>query len=76
MDQCSGEVLWRTCQEAGPVSDEKRSKPGKALSCLPSCCVFLVHELSLQFLTYLLILVVNEYLHKYEFSKMGLHRNN
>lgn len=40
MDQCSGEVLWRTCQEAGPVSDEKRSKSGKALTFLPSCCIF------------------------------------
>lgn len=76
LDQCSGEVLWRTCQEAGPVSDEKRSKPGKAFTCLPLCCVVLMHELSLNILTYLLILVVNEHLHKYKFSQMVLHRNN
>jgi len=75
MDQCSGEVLWRTCQEARPVSDKKRSKPGKIL-CLFIFLLFIFDAQIKLTLLNLPVLVVMLTPLQIRISQMLLCRNN
>lgn len=69
VDQCSGEVLWRTCQEARPISDKKRSKPGKILCSFIFLLFIFDAQIKLTILNLPVLVVINRHCYKYEFPK-------